>query len=359
MKTQNTTRPPLESLACVTPECELYGQPGRNNLTVRKVYGADQLRYLRCSHCGREFSERKGTALWNTKVREAQAVAVAAHLSEGCSPASTARLADVDIGVVQRLQAELGRHGQRFHEARVQAVAVKAVEGDERHGFSGTKQTPAWEAEMLDPQSKLVLAHVQGPRDEALIRQLLAETAQRVANRHDLVLFTDGEASYATFFPEYFGVPYQPARQGSTGRRPHLRYRIPRTLAHVQVVKRREGSRVVEVSIRYAHGSHKRVAQVLPELGYTQPNTSAIERRNATVRRMCAYQVRKSIAFARRPDTKQALGWWGVTVYNWCRPHRALRMPLEAPQDKKSSSPVHRPWRPDSQITFSRSGSSC
>ena len=67
----------------MTPECELYGQPDRNNLTVRKVYGADQLRYLRCSHCGREFSERKGTALWNTKVREVQAVAVAAHLSEG------------------------------------------------------------------------------------------------------------------------------------------------------------------------------------------------------------------------------------------------------------------------------------
>ena len=194
MKTQNTTRPPLDSLACVTPECELYGQPGRNNLTVRKVYGAAQLRYLRGSHCGRGFSARKGTVLWNTKVREAQAVAVAAHLSEGCSPASTARLAAVDMGVVQRLQAELGRHGQRFHDVRVQAVPVKAVEGDERHGFSGTQQTPAWEAEMLDPQRKLVLAHVQGPRDAALIRQLLAETAQRGANRHDLVLFTDGEA---------------------------------------------------------------------------------------------------------------------------------------------------------------------
>lgn len=343
----------------MTPECELYGQAGRNNLTVRKVYGADQLRYLRCRHCGHEFSERKGTALWNTKVCEAQAVAVAAHLSEGCSLASTARLTAVDICVVQRLQAELGRHGQHFHAAHVQAVPVKAVEGDERHGFNGTKQTPAWEAEMLDPQSKLVLAHVQGPRDEALIRRLLADTAQRVANRHDLVLFTDGEASYATLFPEYFGVPYQPARRGATGRRPQVRYRIPRTLAHVQVVKRREGSRVVEVSIRYTHGSRKRVAQVLPELGYTQPNTSAIERRNATARRLGVYQVRKSIAFARRPDTKLALGWWGVTVYNWCRPHRALRLPLAAPQGKKSSSPVHRPWRPDSLITFSRSRSSC
>ena len=126
----------------MTPECELYGQPGRNNLTVRKVYGAAQLRYLRGSHCGRKFSARKGTALWNTKVREAQAGAVVAHLSEGRSPASTARLAAVDMGMVQRLQAELGRHGPRFHDVRVQVVAVKAVEGDERHGCSGTKQTP-------------------------------------------------------------------------------------------------------------------------------------------------------------------------------------------------------------------------
>lgn len=343
----------------MTPECELYGQVGRHNLTVRKVYGADQIRYLRCSDCGCEFSERKGTALWNTKVCEAQAVAVAAHLSEGCSPASTARLADVDICVVQRLQAELGRHGQRFHEAHVQAIPVKALEGDERHGFSGTKQAPAWEAEMLDPQSKLVLAHVQGPRDEALIRRLLAETAQRVANRHDLVLFTEGEASYATLFPTYFGVPYQPARQGRTGRRPHLRYRIPRTLAHVQVVKRRAGGHVVEVTVRQAHGSRKRVTQALQELGYTEANTSAIERRNATARRMAVYQVRKSIAFARRSDTKLALGWWGVTVYNWCRPHRTLRIPLAPPLGKKSSSPVHRPWQRVSPIAFLRSGNSC
>ena len=62
--------------------------------------------------------------------------------------------------------------------------------------------------------------------------------SKRVANRHDLVLFTDGEPSYATLFPEYFGVPYQPVRNGTNGRRPKIRYRIPRSLAHVQIVKR-------------------------------------------------------------------------------------------------------------------------
>jgi hypothetical protein len=110
---------------------------------------------------------------------------------------------------------------------------------------------------------------------------------------------------------------------------PKLRYRIPRTLAHVQIVKRREGQRMVEVTIRYAHGSMRCVQQVLEQLGYTPPNTSAIERR------MNAHQVRRSLAFSRRDDTKVALGWWGLTVYNWSRPHRSLRLPLNPPQGKK------------------------
>src|SRR5574340_402444 len=71
------TRPPVESLACIDQRCELYGQKGRGNLTVRKVYGKDEIRFLRCSCCGAEFSERKNTALWNTKVSEARAEAVA------------------------------------------------------------------------------------------------------------------------------------------------------------------------------------------------------------------------------------------------------------------------------------------
>jgi hypothetical protein len=109
-------------------------------------------------------------------------------------------------------------------------------------------------------------------------------------------------------------------------------------------VKHREGQRVVAVDIRYAHGSQRCVQQVLAQLGYTTPNTSAIERRNGTARRMSAHQVRRSLAFARRDDTKVALGWWGLTVYNWCRPHRSLRLPLAEAEGKKSSSLGPRPW---------------
>ena len=311
---------------------------------MRKVYGADRIRYLRCHVCRAEFSERKQTALWNTKVPEAKAVAVGEHLAEGCSLKGTARLVKVDASTVRRLNQRLGEHGQCFHDEQAQALRVEAIEADERHGYASHKGAPAWEAELMDPVSKFVIAHVQGRRNEALIRTLLEDGAARLAQRQELVLLTDGEASYATLFPEIFGQPYRPSRSSHRGRPPKVRFRIPRSLAHVQVVKHRVGSRVTHVEIRHAHGSHKRVTQALEKLGYQVANTSAIERRNGTARTMSVYQVRKSLAFARRTDTKLALGWWGVTVYNWCRPHRSLRQLLAQPVGKKSISRVHRLW---------------
>src|ERR1700693_4799690 len=103
MNTNSPTnpRPVLNTLACVNTRCPLYGQAGQDNLTVRKTYGKDGIRYLRCRCCGAEFSERQQTALWNTKVVEEKAVAVAEHLAEGCSLKATARLTKVHPSVVR------------------------------------------------------------------------------------------------------------------------------------------------------------------------------------------------------------------------------------------------------------------
>jgi transposase-like protein len=138
MKKANQMRAGLESLACIAPECELYGQPGQANLTVRKVYGKDGIRYLRCRRCQCEFSERKNTGLWNTKIAETKAIAVAEHLADGCSLKGIARLVKVDASTVRRLNQRIGAHGAAFHQARVQNVQVKVLEGDERHGYAGT-----------------------------------------------------------------------------------------------------------------------------------------------------------------------------------------------------------------------------
>ena len=87
--------------------------------------------------------------------------------------------------------------------------------------------------------------------------------------------------------------------------------------------------------MRKAHGSWPRIQKALDLLGYNVPNTSTVERFNGTARRMNAHQVRRSLAFAKRHRTRQAIAWWSATVYNWVREHRSLKVLLQVPQGRK------------------------
>ena len=206
----DVNRPELSSLACVVPECELYGQAGKENLSVRKVYGKDKIRYLRCSCCGQEFSERKNTALWNTKIPESRAIAVSRQLAEGTSMKGTARLTHTSRDTVRRLTRKIGDHGMAFHEQQAQQLDIDVLEMDERHGYVGSKEQQCWDGVSIDAASKFVVHVEVGPRNEELIENLMRNTHRRLAHPQDLVLMTDGEACYRTLFPVIFGIPYLP-----------------------------------------------------------------------------------------------------------------------------------------------------
>ncbi len=113
-------------------------------------------------------------------------------------PQDDARLAKVQPSVVRRLNGKVGLYAEAFHDERVQHLDVVALEADERHGSAQDKSQPQWEAEVIDPVSMFVVSHVQGRRNEALIRRLLEDATERLAHHHRLALFTDGKASYAS-----------------------------------------------------------------------------------------------------------------------------------------------------------------
>ena len=128
-------RPDLSTLACVNSECQLYHQSGQGNLVIRKVYGRDHIRLLRCGSCQDEFSERRGTALFNTKLSEAKAIDVIDHLDEGCSVRSTSRLTKVAKQTVARLLKASGRHAERFHDQEVGDLTPRALVFDEQWSY--------------------------------------------------------------------------------------------------------------------------------------------------------------------------------------------------------------------------------
>lgn len=135
--------------------------------------------------------------------------------------------------------------------------------------------------------------------------------------------------------PGHLWGALSPPRLGTVGRPPKPKYRIPRTLAHVQVVKHRQGRKLKTVEVCKTHGSWIRINQALEQMGYNVANTSTVERFNGTARRMNAHQVRRSLAFAHRQRTRHAIAWWSATVYNWVRVHRSLRQPLPVPEGRK------------------------
>ncbi|AFZ69560.1 IS1 transposase [Deinococcus peraridilitoris] len=344
---------PLESLACPTPECPLYAQRGQDNLYIRKTYGKEATRYLRCRRCQREFSETRGTPFWNSKIDRTEFISAAQHLTEGTSLSATARLVGLHHDTVERIALVSGQHARLLHDQRAVGLQTTALQADERHGVVGSKKTPCWEPTVVDPRTKLVVALALGRRDESLIHRLLLDAKERLDDPHNLVLLTDGEVSYRTLFPLVFGVPYRPPRKHLHGRPPAVRHRIPRTLAHMQVIKHRKGKRLVGVEPRLAHGSHRRVDRELDALGYSVANTSAIERQNSTARQMTPHMRRKGLSFARREPTRVALAQLVTLTYNWTRLHASLKRPLEEPQGRRkyqrrtpamAAGLAERPW---------------
>jgi len=120
--------PQLETLACPYTDCHLYSTKGAGNLSVRKTYGKDQVRYLRCRACAREFSERKNTALFNSKIEEKKAISVTEHLAEGNSTKATSRLLGVSTEAVRRLRRNLKDHSRGFHDERVRGIEATSVQ---------------------------------------------------------------------------------------------------------------------------------------------------------------------------------------------------------------------------------------
>jgi len=130
---------PLESLTCCSPGCPSEGIPRPGLLKVRYLRSHGTIRYIHCNDCGAEFSERKGTPLFDLRIPEERAFDVLRHISEGCGVRGTSRLCAVKTGTVTRLVKRCGEHFKRWHDQRVRGVSVHEAQLDEKWSFVGKK----------------------------------------------------------------------------------------------------------------------------------------------------------------------------------------------------------------------------
>lgn len=132
---------PLSAFFCQNERCAEYGKKGLDNIYQHGwTNRAKTIRNLRCRTCQCEFSERKGTAWYQSRLPREKALAIARHLSEGDGIRKTHRLVGATQETVIRLNRLLGEHGKALHEEKVRGVRVREAQGDEMWSFVGKKR---------------------------------------------------------------------------------------------------------------------------------------------------------------------------------------------------------------------------
>lgn len=188
-----------------------------------------------------------------------------------------------------------------------------------------------WRAIAL-PSRLRVVTHLSHERSEAEARAFLAKFKARTDGRAPFLTSDQLPAYTAALIANYSTPEPPPAKRGPGRPRKEPTRIIDPDLLYAQVDKVREGGRVVEVRRRLVFGSEGEVARLLRETqAGTQINTSFVERDNLTSRQSNGRLVRKTLSHSKTKHYLQRQVDLEDAIYNFVRPHEALRIKCARP----------------------------
>ena len=222
--------------------------------------------------------------------------------------------------------------------------AVKDGQMSEEEAIQRLSRSPQWVWTAIDPQSKLLLAILVGPRTQAMAQCVVHQVVEALAPGCIPLFVTDGFKEYMSALLGHFGSWVQPERRQAQGPAPKPRWRPLPELLYAQVIKTTRRRRLVRVSHRGVFGTWEAVQQVLAACGW-QINTSFVERLNLTIRQHVAAIGRRVSTLCKGEEglAQQLALYHGY--YNFCLPHGSLRQPLPQPVPTNSQGSA-RQWRP-------------
>jgi len=111
----------LKNFFCWNKKCPKYGIRGAENIFVRAWYGKNKdIRLLKCRDCAEQFSERRGTIFFDSRLPKEKTIEVMEHIAEGVGVRKTGRLTKVNRATVSRLTKLAGEHAEQLHDELVE-----------------------------------------------------------------------------------------------------------------------------------------------------------------------------------------------------------------------------------------------
>lgn len=188
-----------------------------------------------------------------------------------------------------------------------------------------------WRAIAL-PCRLRVVSHLSHERSETEACTFLAKFKAKTDGQA-LFFTSDQLPAYTAALVATYSTPEPPPAQRRPGRpRKEPKRILDPGLCYAQVDKIREGGRVVEVRRQLIFGTEGEIAHILQQTKCgTQINTSFIERDNLTSRQSDGRLVRKTLSHSKKKHYLQRQIDLEDAIYNFVRPHQALRVKLAQP----------------------------
>jgi len=184
-----------------------------------------------------------------------------------------------------------------------------------------------WDHIAYDPEHRLVISVVAGKRTLKNVEKLVADFKKRTNGRIMNLITSDEYKPYKKAILRAYGKNTTVPHTGRRGR-PKGSRRVPvKGLTYATVHKTRRKGRVVKIDLRAVFGSKSQVKAAIEASAVSNMiNTAFVERHNGTDRNRNARKVRKSYCFSKDWDIHNAMTYFTMYSYNFCRPVRTLRL---------------------------------
>ena len=174
-------------------------------------------------------------------------------------------------------------------------------------------------------QTRLRVGRAIAKTEEEVAPQLMNQVKRHAPEEPPPAMATDGKGAYREAMLQAWGKVPPSSGQG----RPPTLPQPGKDWQYLQVIKKREGGKLVSVTTKVIYGDPEEVKSVLGE------HTAYVERTNLTSRQMNGRLVRKTLSFSKELRLLTAASALEDALYNFTRPLKTLRIEVSSSSEQR------------------------